>query len=212
MHRSAREKEEMNTLEFLTALFGHPSLKDLWIPIWTNPMKKTHWFPATPEGLEHAAQDAFDRSKVADVYVGCCPQKANLGPNQRGTYENVAALVAMWADIDVASPAHKAGNLPPDKSAAMDILGYCPIKPSIVIDSGYGIQAWWLSDPWVFESEEDRSEAANLSARWNACLQQSGIRTGNWQVDTVKDLTRVLRIPGTLNRKLGTTKPVRVIG
>ena len=78
------------------------------------------------------------------------------------------------------------------------------------MDSGWGIQPHWLLDRlWVFADEDDRQAAAALVQRFQATIHQQAAKYG-WTLDSTHDLTRVLRIPGTLNHKL-TPVPVRLL-
>jgi hypothetical protein len=74
--------------------------------------------------------------------------------------------------------------------------------PSVVIDSGGGYHTYWLLDePWHIETDEARKEAQALERAW--VMLMGG--------DEVKDLARVLRVPGTYNFKYDPPRPVRFI-
>jgi hypothetical protein len=60
------------------------------------------------------------------------------------------------------------------------------------------------------ESEEERMEARILCHRWKETLKIRARQHG-WEVDSVGDLERVLRVPGTLNHKGETPRPVRLL-
>jgi hypothetical protein len=118
----------------------------------------------------------------------------------RGTNDDVTGISALWADIDLKSDAHQKDKLPETAADALKILpANCP--PSIVIQSGNGLHCWWLfKEPWIFEDAEDRQRAAALAGRWQTMLRQNAAAIG-WTFDRLGDLSRVLRIPGTLNHK-----------
>jgi putative DNA primase/helicase len=59
---------------------------------------------------------------------------------------------------------------------------------------------------WILESETERQAAQVLAKRFIATLQKKA-QTHGWQIDPTPDLARVLRLPGTFNRKL---KPVPI--
>ena len=116
--------------------------------------------------------------------------------------EEVVALPGLWADIDVKGPAHKEQSLPPTKREALKILRGIPLSPSLIVDSGHGLQVWWLfKELWAFDSEGEREKAQELSSRFQATLRTKAEAHG-WRLDGTHDLARVLRIPGTYNRKL----------
>lgn len=68
--------------------------------------------------------------------------------------------------------------------------------------SGFGLQVYWLfKEPLVIESDEDRVQAKSLSVRFQLLLRQMA-KTRGWTIDPTADLCRLLRVPGTFNRKL----------
>jgi Protein of unknown function (DUF3987) len=122
----------------------------------------------------------------------------------------VIALPGLWADLDVKGEAHQANNLPPTSKDAMCIIEAIPLKPTLIIHSGHGLQVWWLfKELWVFEGEDERREAQELSHRFQATLKQRAKGYG-WQMDGTHDISRVFRPPGTLNHKLNPVE-VRVL-
>ena len=142
-----------------------------------------------------------------DTYFGIGLHREALGEGQRGTAARVSALPGLWADLDVKGEAHQANNLPPTGKDAMRITEAIPLKPTLIVHSGHGLQVWWLfKELWVFEGEDERKEAQELSRRFQATLKQRAKGYG-WQMDGTHDISRVFRPPGTLNHKL---KPVEV--
>lgn len=131
----------------------------------------------------------------------------------RGNAADIGGLCGLWLDIDIADPLHKRPDLPPDLDSAMSLLHEMPDYPTGIVHSGHGIQAWWLFEtPWLFapDSAESR-QAADLAYSWNKECQRVAATHG-WTVDSVFDLARVLRLPGTLNLKdPKAVKPVTII-
>jgi hypothetical protein len=210
----------MNTVQFLRLLFGEDAPG--FLIVWTRQDKQARWLPAGD--LEAASRLAGQLAATYDVYCGVALQDEQaaiakwrrenpdvLGePTTRGYSETTIALPGLWVDVDVRSPAHKATNLPPNKAAALSLIRKFPLTPTIVVDSGYGLQAWWLfRELWIFENEADRQAAQALARRFIATLQAQA-RTHGWQIDPTADLARVLRLPGTFNHKLAPL-PVQVI-
>src|SRR5690606_22969159 len=56
----------------------------------------------------------------------------------------------------------------------------------------------------------DATDAAELLARWGATWKQLGERRG-WHVDNVFDASRILRLPGTYNRKADAPRLAMVV-
>jgi hypothetical protein len=104
--------------------------------------------------------------------------------------------------VDVAGEAHKKAGLPPDLDSAVALAGAMPRPPSLGVSSGHGCYPWWLFErPWVFADDGDRQKAARLVRGWQKALNRLGRERG-WRMDGTADLARVLRLPGTVNRKL----------
>jgi hypothetical protein len=71
----------------------------------------------------------------------------------------------------------------------------------MVVATGNGAHAWWLfKEPYIFASDDERKDAARLIARWQTLLRLNAAARG-WAFDRLADLARILRIPGTVNRK-----------
>ena len=187
---------------FLSAIY--PAIPGQ-LAVFALPARRS-WFFA-----EHAAaaRIASEWATKENLYigVGCLQERPDYG---RGTEDQVCAIPGVWADIDVRGEVHKAANLPPTLADAMSIIRGVGVRPSLIVESGYGLQAWWLfKEPWVFTSDRDRHAAKSLAVRWQALLRREASRN-EWTVDATADLTRVLRIPGTINHKIsGSPKLVK---
>jgi hypothetical protein len=123
----------------------------------------------------------------------------------RGQLRYIAAVNCLFAEYD-------------DKDGpALARIEALPVpEPSVLVQSGGGVHAYWLLDaPWLLDTPE-RLEAAKLvQARWVTLVGGDG---------GAKDLCRVLRVPGSLNFKynppravtwlrcdLGLTYPLRTL-
>jgi hypothetical protein len=189
---------------YLNVMFSAATGQGLWFYAWHLPSRATSFY----NDVELASTKMVQASEKCDVYVGMGLTQ-NPPDKGRGTVDGTDAIAALWADIDIADPtAHKKANLPPDKSAAMQILRDVGIEPSFVVGSGYGLHAYWLLDqPWIFGGDSERTHAIRFSRRWASTIKAAAEARG-MVVDPVFDLTRVLRPPGTINRKGGGTVPV----
>jgi len=196
----------MNALDFLRLLYGDNTSG--YLALWTKQDRHTGWFPAG--NFEAASLQAERLARYRDVYFGVGLQREALDVHHRGIASGVVALPGFWLDVDAQGPAHKAVNLPPTKADARAFLNDFPLSPTLVVDSGHGLQPWWLlRELWSFDSEEERQYAQARSHRFLATLQEKAKARG-WQIDPTADLARVLRLPGTWNRKLEPV-PVQVI-
>src|SRR5215204_4245591 len=187
----------LGTQAFFRALYGEGTPG--YVAIWTHTPKETHWAAACdPAEIEKIA---LDIGRERDTYFGIGLHKEKLGKGRRGTSSQVIAIPGLWADLDVEGEAHEANNLPPTGKDAMRITEAIPLRPTLIVHSGHGLQAWWLfKELWVFENETEREEAQELSRRFQATLKQKAKEYG-WQMDGTHDISRVFRPPGTLNHK-----------
>jgi hypothetical protein len=116
------------------------------------------------------------------------------------------AIKAIWLDVDV--KAEPKGY--PTKKEALDAISkFCADAnlpgPSALVFSGGGVHVYWFSDrtlsvaEWAPFAEGLKAEAMRLGLR-----ADYGVTT---------DAARILRVPGTFNRKIaGTPRPVKVVG
>ena len=181
---------------FLHDIFiGKP--ENLHLLIWTLPDKVSRWFT----DLNAAVECVGTELPGYDVYFGLGLAPQGYGSGRRCKANDVAAIGGVWADIDVAGPNHKKQNLPTCREDVDVLLGSMPSLPTYIIDTGGGYHCYWLFDQlWVFEDAADRKRAAALTKGWNDLLRAKG-REHGWDVDGVGDLSRLLRVPGTQNRK-----------
>lgn len=124
----------------------------------------------------------------------------------RGTSETTLALSGLHIDLDVAGPAHSETDLPQSFDEAHGfVLDAVPLTPTLTVDTGHGIQAWWLfREPFVFGADGGRADAQALLRRWRQYVAELA-RVRGWRLDPTDDLARVLRVPGSFNVKLGVT-------
>lgn len=210
------------TSAWLAETYGHLD-HDLRAYTWEMPGKTTLWFG--PSDLDQVAETIAASTGTHDLYSGVsvvtADDAARAGsrrrPRQSPTPEDpdsavVAGVVALVADIDLAGPGHQSPKpYPPTMPDALAVIERVPLQPTALVHSGHGLHVWWhLKEPWVFDSDEERKLAIALFRGWSACVR-SCAQALEYDIDSVPDLSRVLRIPGTLNHKNGTSAPVEII-
>ena len=122
----------------------------------------------------------------------------------------IAGIAGLWADVDYAGADHAKPNLPPAEVDALWLIDSMPAPATIVINSGHGLQAWWLFDePWMFANDIEREEAQAMIRNWQGHMAELAAERG-WVVDATHDLARVMRLPGTWNNK-SVPVPVKVL-
>ena len=194
----------MDAMEFFEEWFHGNPLPG--VAIWSMPSKKTGWY----EDLSAAVQDALHR-KGEDVYFGVCGQpKPNGG---RGKAEDVTAMHGLWLDVDLGRfGGHKKKHYPNTEGDAQVIFDEFGLQPSISVHSGGGLHSYWCADEiFTINSKADRLSAIEIVGDFYATIQ--GIaKSHGWDIDSTKDLSRVLRVPETLNMKeKASPRPVRIL-
>lgn len=190
-------------LQLLENLFGEALSPERRGVVFTTPSRQTRLFA----DYQRLADYASEQSRTQNVYFG-------LGliagrPQGRGKLADIAGIGGLWCDIDVASDAHPKANLPQTIDEARGLLGEMPLSPSAVVHSGHGLHAYWLlHEPWLFTDDAERQKAAELAKGWHGLLCRKAAARG-WALENLGDLTRVLRLPGTLNHN-GGGQPVEV--
>lgn len=189
----------MNAREFATTLWGEspPGL----MLVWQLSTKRSRYF-RSPLGLD--AIPATDK----DVYIGCGLSPEDHGSRRRTPNEKVCAVAGLWADIDVNGGPDEKRNAAESKADAIELSGSLA-DPTLIVDSGYGIQAWWLFEggPWRFKTYGEQRLAAKACAQWQKLLREQA----GFGLDYTHDLARILRLPGTINGKGGERAPVCVL-
>jgi len=172
------------------------------------PDKLTRWYEASK--VDEIATKCQELAHSCDVYFGVGLQKQKQNSSQRGKVSDVTAIPGLWLDIDCQGGTHKAENLPTVDEARQLLTGF-PLTPSIVVHSGGGLHAYWLfSELWIFEDDTDRTKAAALTERFQRAFITMAA-SHDWKMDNTSDLARVLRVPGTYNRKTGQPVPVKLL-
>ena len=174
-----------------------------WLVVWTRQDKAARAFLlSSGDALDRAPDYCAERAPACDVYAAVGLQGQQPEKGSRGKEDGVVSVPGLWADIDFGSAAHKSKALPPDEASALSLVGAVGLSPSIIVRSGFGLQVYWLfREPFLFETDDERRELKALSRRFQHLLRlQSQVR--GWTLDPTADLCRVLRVPGTFNRKI----------
>lgn len=184
---------------FLASLFPEVP-DDAAILLWTLRGRRSVWCTSTEEAADKAVEIGDD------VYVGAClgPRSIMADPRAgklRAKADQVLYITSLWADVDIADPVHQKQDLPKTIEAAGHLTGMMPHKTSGRVFTGHGLQPWWLfKEPLNLHDPCDLELAARLMKGWNELLRRKAEVMG-WVVDSVFDLARVMRVPGTRNCK-----------
>jgi len=181
----------------------HSPEPDGWLILWTRQDKATQAFDMGEEAsLDRAVEYCEAKASAFDVYSAVGLQRDKPANSGRGAESGVSVLPGLWADVDIRGGAHKATALPPTEGDALSLIEGAGLEPGIVVRSGFGFQAYWLfREPYHIENDDERQRLKSLSKRFQRHLRVQANARG-WTLDSTADLCRVLRVPGTFNRKI----------
>lgn len=195
-------EEARASVSFLQKMY--PSIPEgMSLLVWTMPDKISHWFDRHP-----TQKEINDIAEKHDVYYGLLLARQGIKDTRRATGKDVRAMFGVWLDIDYGKEHHKKSNLPDTYDEALAwVVKY---NPSVVVHSGHGFHAYWLfDDTWILADDAERAKAAIVSKTFSNRMKSDAAALG-WGCDSTWDLARVLRVPGTMNRK-GDPVPVSVV-
>lgn len=236
-------EQQHEASEFVRALLGDrdAALSRAWVTLWTWPDRQARWLPASDAGAIASAVAGLAATRGVDaVYIGIGLQgdpdeqterhpqgrvKGKIGEDgrlrpTRGEAVDVIGLIGLATDVDIAGPAHTdKQSYPPDVAAARRVIDSMVLPPTLVIDSGHGLQPWWLfTEPLIFgqvgldddyapvidpeKVESDRADASDLLWSWTTTMRYNARSIGGWHIDPTGDIARVLRPAGSANKKI----------
>lgn len=189
--------DEEQTARQLAVIFGRvPS--GAYVAQWTMEHGEPSGgasFTSIDKAAQWSAQQA-EAGKDVFTHVGYSNKPA---PKLTGRYKaiHIDGITAFWADVDVEHPVHKKAGVAKSYEEARAVVRSIGIEPTLELDSGHGIQAWW-----VLEEPLAADEAAKLALAWIGALKAHAAALGCPNaVDPTQDLARVLRVAGTVNHK-----------
>ena len=98
-------------------------------------------------------------------------------------------------------------NLPPDFETVMAIVDAFHFRPSRLVDSGRGVHAYWVFTTTVeLDGDDEINNAARLAELFHRTIvipAVASVGVGDYEVDSVFDLPRVLRLPGSTHINTG---------
>lgn len=167
---------------------------DDFVTVATNKVQQARTVSAEDLDMELA----FGEIEQKDTWIGAQPVKEGT-PNKRTSAKNVSVIRVLYADFD-----YKDSTSVQQILSAIDYLSeILEAQPWSVVDSGGG-----LHPRWKLEKPLDTADGADLlKNRWKATVLRIAEECG-FKADSVFDLPRVLRLPGTVNEKYDPPKPV----
>jgi len=157
----------------------------------------------------------LDARRAQSIYLRTTTLNSVPPSGRRGSAQDSNALPGLWADVDYGDIGHahnpmQQGGLvlPPDAAEARRIVQESGLPdPTLWVNSGGGMYPWWLFDEVIRIEEGNFGELTRTSSAVQEVLARSAQRLGYFYGAGVGDLARVLRVPGTINRKEGLERP-----
>lgn len=123
----------------------------------------------------------------AHIFFGVAPRNNN----RQGKKESIDFITSLWVDIDIGDTGHKKTSPFLSKQEAEQFISKITPEPSVIVFSGYGFHLYWLlQEPVKVEKVND------IENILNGLIEHTQGDSGTG------DITRILRIPGTLNYKI----------
>jgi hypothetical protein len=180
-----------------------------YIGLFVKQTKRTRFFAENE--LDQLDNLVPTLAPTKDLYLTLGTQKDRLPPRKRGKANTVRMVPGFLADIDFASAKNSPKNYPLDEAAVLDVLREFDWWPTTLVRTGGGLHAHWdWERPLRLYSAEDTQTAGAVWRRFQRGLQQHFAERG-YHIDSVGDLARLYRIPGTFNHKTTPPKHVEVI-
>jgi len=126
--------------------------------------------------------EKYNRTQVENIHHGVCPRFRR--PKKLGKNPDISHYPAVWIDEDFRD--NEAG-IRKNFADMVELLKADGLEPSVVVESGRGLHAYWL-----FDMPYPVADARPICAGIQKHFQLS---------DTINDPRRVLRLPGFLNLK-----------
>lgn len=189
--------------KFFGLLFGKVTGK-VWGYLWTKPDRQTiPYFVSDSDERAKMARNAIELADSGlDVYVGVNCVGVKLPHNQRATETTVTVQTATITDIDILGGKHvntATKKYPPTFDVAKSLL---PFQLSMIVDSGYGLHGYCLYSEPVTITDDNRESAKARNEKFLEVIRSRADEFAS-VVDSVGDLPRILRVPGTYNFKRG---------
>lgn len=179
---------------FLALWHGHGQPFALWTP----KVGRAHFYTDPAKAIKTAAE--WD-GHGENVYLSCGAFGTPTPTAGRGKAVDIVLIPGVWLDIDVAGPHRKRSDGLFETIAEARVWVEQWSKPTILVNSGGGLHAYWLfKTPLLRRDGDIEANARNHVERAQAACP--------YRLDAVGDVARILRLPDTIHQPTG--QPVRV--
>lgn len=160
---------------------------------------------STPEAVIKFLQ-TLTPSQAQNFYFGVGTRK--LG--QKGGKETVKEIPAFWLDIDIEDPSLQV-EIVKNKIEDILILNNLPL-PNIWVKSGHGLHPYWLLASPILINDTTLNEIEGAMIGLRELVSPYLPKGAKPKQDSVHDISRIMRLPGSLNFKdLNNIVPVEIM-
>lgn len=123
-----------------------------------------------------------------------------LPRGERGKKADVKSVCCLWMDIDLPKSDNKK-RYPPENHV-MAALAEMPLKHTAILHTGGGFHVYWFfNQPTEFAGIDDaQGFESKFSKPWAVLFKTKLARYGEYDLDSVYDVTRMMRIPGSWHK------------
>ncbi|MHA6762073.1 hypothetical protein [Streptacidiphilus sp. PAMC 29251] len=213
---TARAAADPDTIrEYLSFYAGRPGLisicsdADRWVG---------RRFQTDAAGLNSAMEYALqlDKRRPQGIYVQVTTLR-EAPVRGRGGEDLAHCLSYIWADGDYGTIGHKPSPddlpHPSDADDALKVIAEAiPLQPTVLSNSGGGINPAYAITPYIIGGDADRARIKKFTTDWQAIFGAAAYRLGfTWDTE-VGNHDRLTRLIGTVNGKEEPFRQTSIIG
>ncbi len=204
------EVDEAPGRSYLDRLYGGFNGRG-YVAVTTLPDRQVLWFRT--DQLDELYAKQIELAQTRQTYHSWTVMAEPLGRFKRGGTRDVLGSPGLFIDLDIKSEHHSETRLPSSYEEIREWFDELEIpEPSQIRSSGNGIYADWLHpEPVFFETLEARQDYQRSVRAFHAMLKIKAREMRGWHFDPTQDLTRITRMPETLNHKNTPPKSVELV-
>jgi hypothetical protein len=142
----------------------------------------SEWLHFSVSSIDDAVQAILDRHGI-NTYSTMGVFGKEPGPGLKGTAKEITRCAWLWVDLDC-------HNGQPIDVALEKLQSFKP-EPTIIYGSGRGYHAYWAIRPVCIDMPSIRER--------NIWLANQLKSAQDYKTDSVQNVDRIMRVPGTLN-------------
>lgn len=169
-----------STYRFFKTLFPNFSSGFVEIRVFRSSGPARQFFFPTISRLVRVLPRIVRENESANICFSVAPRA-----QRKGTKDAIKRIPVVWVDLDLKDF--------PTRKDAIDRIRNFPMRPTVIVDSGHGWHLYWRLSRQI--RIRDASDVSLMESR----LKGLARALGGDQNST--DLSRVLRVPGSWNRK-----------